>query len=187
MLQQFLHIRSLYCLFCNPPSKITTNFHKIYYYRTVRQLLGHLRGEHTSFMCELCLTNATLFIDEQRVFRNNKQLLLDHEQYGSEIYENYGETAPHPFCTLCRKRFYGKDILFNHCETQHFSCHFCRRSGRFDFFVNIQLLEDHYRTQHHLCEHPKCMKMQYVVFDDPVHLQSHQLGMLHRMTGVNEA
>ena len=176
IMQKFIHIRSLYCLLCYPPKQTITNYNKIYYFHNISKLLGHLKYEHTSFMCQLCLNNANLFIDEQRIFLNNKKLLIDHERNGSQLQDQYGETAPHPFCTLCRQNFYNRDALFEHCEDSHCSCHLCKQSGILEYYANPQILTEHHRTLHHLCEHRECLaKLQPVVFDDPVLLRSHQL------------
>eukprot|EP01083_Nonionella_stella_P180737 645278_1 len=181
ILQKFIHIRSLYCLLCNPPNKAITNYKKVYYFHNVGKLLGHIRHDHTSFMCELCINNATLFMDEQRIFRNNKKLLIDHQRNGSAIQGQYGETAPHPFCTLCRRNFYSRESLYEHCEDTHCSCHLCKQSDILEYYANADILSEHHRNLHHLCDHRECLaKLQPVVFDDPLLLKSHQL-QVHRM------
>merc|ERR1712032_689240 len=130
--------------------------------------MNNLYKKHQSFMCQLCLDNATLFIDEQRLFYNKKALIA-HEQNGSPIEGQYGETAPHPMCTLCRRRFYNREALYEHCEDNHPSCHLCKASGILEYYKNPSILLEHFREMHHLCEHPDCLaKIQPVVYDDPV-------------------
>ena len=182
-------MRSLYCPICSKDNNNTDNTNntnnnnnnskrdKLRYYRNIPQLLYHMRNEHrpSAYMCELCLTHSSLFVEAQRIF--NKSGLRDHELYGSLIYENYPEAQAHAYCSLCQEKFYDKDTLYKHCTDKHFTCDLCRGSGAniLKFYASPDLSMDHFRNMHYLCEHPKCRQSNIPsVFSDPFALRNHQ-------------
>ena len=184
VLKHFIHIRSIYCVLCyknNPNNRVK-------YYYDIEKLLGHMKYDHNSFMCRLCISNSKMFINEQRVFKSNQEL-FEHEKFGSKQDKtlNLPETEMHPYCFLCKRRFYNKDTLWDHCQTDHYRCHFCHAIGILEFYKDIKVLEEHYRQNHYLCEDPNCLKMEYIVFNDPVSLQNHNLSYHNKRTAPAKA
>ena len=159
----------LCCKQLKPLPKYADKFNRI------GALMGHMRNNHDGrTVCELCLLNGHSFIHEQRIF--NKQELINHEQFGSNaLGSRFPKTQAHAYCNLCHCYFFNRDQLFEHCQSDHYSCHFCQqnsnRSNICEFYKTIKILEQHYRNLHYLCEHPMCIKQQYIVFNDHVELQ----------------
>ncbi|KAJ2082301.1 hypothetical protein H4R24_001677 [Coemansia sp. RSA 988] len=133
-------------------------------------LKGHARNAHALKFCDLCLNNKMSFAHEHRLF--TKSQLRSHYLRG----DNTGFTG-HPECEFCRTSFYDNDQLFDHCRKKHEQCFICVRNGtgRQVYYANYQSMEDHFNSDHFPCKHPSCLEKKFVVFENEIDLQSHEL------------
>ncbi|KAJ2845859.1 hypothetical protein IWW36_004612 [Coemansia brasiliensis] len=133
-------------------------------------LKTHVRDEHTLQFCDLCLKNKMSFAHEHRLF--TKAQLRAHYARG----DNTGFTG-HPSCQFCRTSFYDNDQLFDHCRKKHEQCFICVRNGigRQVYYANYNTLEEHFNSDHFPCRHPLCLEKKFVVFENEIDLQSHEL------------
>ncbi|KAJ1932158.1 hypothetical protein GGF37_007150, partial [Kickxella alabastrina] len=135
-----------------------------------RGLKDHTRKKHVMQFCDLCLKNKMAFAHEHRLF--TKAQLRIHFARGDGI----GFTG-HPECQFCHIAFYDNDQLFEHCRKKHEQCFICTRSGvgRHVYFANYNTLEEHFNRDHFPCKKPECLEKKFVVFENDIDLQSHDL------------
>ncbi|KAJ1815769.1 hypothetical protein LPJ56_004466, partial [Coemansia sp. RSA 2599] len=133
-------------------------------------LKDHVRKVHSKQFCELCLKHKMSFSHEHKLF--TKAQLRAHYSRG----DGTGFTG-HPECQFCRTSFYDNDQLFDHCRKNHEQCFLCVRSGvgRQVYFANYSTLEDHFNRDHYPCRNIQCLEKKFVVFDNKIDLQSHEL------------
>ncbi|KAJ1908142.1 hypothetical protein LPJ81_000303, partial [Coemansia sp. IMI 209127] len=133
-------------------------------------LKSHVRSEHSKSFCDLCLKNKKSFAEEHKLF--TKVQLRAHYSRG----DGAGFTG-HPQCEFCNTSFYDNDQIFDHCRKKHEQCFICVRSeiGRQVYYANYNTLEDHFSSTHFLCKDPVCLQKKFVVFDNEIDMQSHQL------------
>lgn len=83
----------------------------------------------------------------------------------------------HPTCEFCRITFYDNDQLFAHCRDRHEQCFLCIQNGtgRYQYYVDYPHLETHFEAAHYLCLNPQCLKDRFIVFDNQIDLQAHQV------------
>lgn len=83
----------------------------------------------------------------------------------------------HPTCEFCHITFYDNDQLFAHCRDRHEQCFLCIQNGtgRYQYYVDYPHLETHFQAQHYLCLNSQCLKDKFVVFDNQIDLQAHQV------------
>ncbi len=130
--------------------------------RNVPALRKHCTTEHQLSYCDICLQHRKVFIHEQVPMA--KEALKAHS------------VAEHPGCQFCRTLFYNSDLLYKHMTDKHESCHICDRRGiQYVYYKNYANLEDHFRKDHLLCEHPDCLAKKFVVFADEVEQKAHNL------------
>lgn len=136
------------------------------------ELRRHVGDDHHKVMCSLCTHNKKVFIQEHKLYTQKE--LNKHEKYGDED----GFTG-HPECPFCHQRFYSADELRVHNREKHEKCHICERSlvgnSESQFFVNYDSLERHFRNAHFLCPASSCLEKKFVVFDNEIDLQAHQI------------
>lgn len=74
-------------------------------------------------------------------------------------------------------RFYDNEALFGHLRKQHEQCFICvrNRSGRDQFFLNYQQLEQHFEQAHFTCSAQVCRDTKFVVFETAMDLQQHEM------------
>ncbi|PIA18753.1 hypothetical protein COEREDRAFT_79739 [Coemansia reversa NRRL 1564] len=133
-------------------------------------LKDHARSSHALQFCDLCLNNKMSFAHEHRLF--TKSQLRSHNLRG----DTTGFTG-HPECEFCRLSFYDNDQLLDHCRKKHEQCFICVRNGtgRQVYYANYQSMEDHFKSDHFSCKHPSCLEKKFVVFENEIDLQSHDL------------
>ncbi|KAJ2518493.1 hypothetical protein H4217_003300 [Coemansia sp. RSA 1939] len=133
-------------------------------------LKSHVRGEHAKSFCDLCLKNKKSFAEEHKLF--TKAQLRVHYSRGDSV----GFTG-HPQCEFCDTSFYDNDQLFDHCRKRHEQCFICVRNGagRQVYYPNYDALEEHYDSAHFLCKDTTCLQKKFVVFENDIDLQGHQL------------
>lgn len=124
-------------------------------------------ADHKLQMCLLCIEHKHAFPSEQRI-------------YSQAEYENHlrrGDkdgSEGHPSCEFCKQRYYDKTALFVHLERDHFKCHICEKLGiQFRYYSDYANLEDHFRTDHVICEEPACIQKRFVVFANELEYTSH--------------
>ncbi|GLE05690.1 hypothetical protein PINS_up014730 [Pythium insidiosum] len=145
---------------------------------SLSKLKDHLRIEHSTEFCELCMEHQHFFVQEHQVF--SKAGLRAHNVGRNR---SAGPRASgkdfHPMCQFCKRRFYGDMQLYEHLERDHFRCHICK--SEHEYFRNYLSLEAHYRHQHHLCEDPVCLANRFVVFPNEIEYNAH-MRAIHGVT-----
>ena len=130
--------------------------------QNVPALRKHCTAEHQLSYCDICLQNRKVFIHEQVPM--TKEQLKAHS------------VAEHPGCQFCRTLFYNADTLYKHMTDKHETCHICTRRGiQYVYYKDYANLEDHFRKEHLLCEHPECLAKKFMVFADEVEQKAHNL------------
>ncbi len=109
----------------------------------LKELRGHIAGQHKLTMCDLCVDNRKVFTREHQIF--NKNELRYHERHGDR---NGGPFKGHPLCELCNQRLYDNNALWSHLRQSHFSCHLCERLRDItnEFYSTYEDLEFHFRS-----------------------------------------
>jgi hypothetical protein len=81
----------------------------------------------------------------------------------------------HPDCRFCKKRYYGENELYQHMHSSHEECFLCRRAAphRHVYYRDYLDLENHFKREHHPCEHPVCQEQKFVVFASAQELKTH--------------
>ncbi|KAJ2457960.1 hypothetical protein GGF42_002370 [Coemansia sp. RSA 2424] len=133
-------------------------------------LKAHADNDHALQFCDLCVKNKMSFSHEHRLF--TRAQLRAHYSRG----DGTGFTG-HPQCDFCRIAFYDNDQLFDHCRQKHEQCFICVRNGtgRHVYFENYQALEKHFNNDHVPCRHAFCLEKKFVVFENDIDLQGHEL------------
>ncbi|KAJ2491254.1 hypothetical protein IWW37_002421 [Coemansia sp. RSA 2050] len=133
-------------------------------------LKAHASNDHTLQFCDLCVKNKMSFSHEHRLY--TKAQLRAHYSRG----DGTGFTG-HPQCDFCRTSFYDNDQLFDHCRKKHEQCFICVRNGtgRHVYFADYSALEKHFNNDHIPCRHAFCLEKKFVVFENDIDLQSHEL------------
>lgn len=101
----------------------------------------------------------------------------DPQPSGAEEDDERTGFTGHPTCEFCHITFYDNDLLFAHCRDRHEQCFLCIRNGtgRYQYYVDYPHLETHFQAAHYLCLNPQCLKDRFVVFDNQIDLQAHQV------------
>ena len=136
---------------------------------SVEQLKTHLKKDHKTFLCNVCVSTGRRFVSELPRF--NKSQLERHNIKGEPTEGLRG----HPPCNFCRpKRFYDDESLYHHMIEKHYSCDVCKAMGNGNrFFRNYQMLETHFSDAHYACEQVECKLKRFVVFPNEIDLQGH--------------
>ncbi len=135
--------------------------------RDLKGLRTHCHMDHKIELCQLCLDNRNFFPSEHKYYTQ--------AQYETHIRKGDGDgSTGHPLCEFCRKRYYDKTALFTHLTQDHFSCHICSRQGiLYKYYANYDVLEEHFRTAHFLCDDQVCLDKKFVVFGNAIDLAAH--------------
>lgn len=72
--------------------------------------------------------------------------------------------------------FYSNDELYEHCNKDHEQCFLCQQNGvRHQYYHNYQRLENHFESDHIMCQNPVCLEKKFVVFDTDIDFQAHDV------------
>ena len=135
--------------------------------RDTKSLKIHLNADHKLLMCQLCLDFKHSFPSEQRIY--TQQEYETHIKVGDK-----DGSEGHPNCEFCKRRYYDKNALFLHLQKDHYSCHICDRNGiQFRYYNDYPSLEDHFRSEHIICEEAICLQKRFVVFSNEFDYSSH--------------
>ena len=108
-------------------------------FKTFRQLDQHIRREHETYYCELCVKNLNLFTHERKTY--SRELLVRHRRKGDE-----GDSSMkgHPNCEYCDNRYFDNEDLYKHLRKDHYFCHFCDADGLQAFYADYPNLRGHF-------------------------------------------
>ncbi|WFD33342.1 RING-type E3 ubiquitin transferase [Malassezia cuniculi] len=128
------------------------------------ELRGHVKHEHSRLVCDLCVKHKKIFAHEHTIYTaSSLQSHLNSE---------------HRYCEYCRQYFYSDDELWVHMRDNHEQCHICKNrsdDGRWRYYRDYRMLEDHFRSEHYLCMDPGCLEKKFVVFENNMEFQVHQV------------
>ena len=129
-------------------------------------LKGHAKREHTRLLCDLCIKHKKIFAHEHTLFTSaSLQAHLSSE---------------HRYCEYCHQHFYSDDELWVHMRDKHEQCHICKAHSenedeRWRYYQDYRMLEQHFLKAHFLCPAPQCLERKFVVFENQMELQVHQV------------
>lgn len=127
-------------------------------------LKAHVKREHSRLLCDLCVKHKKIFAHEHTLFT------------ASTLQEHLA--AEHRYCEYCREHFYSDDELWVHMRDRHEQCHICKTRSeeeRYRYYRDYRMLEQHFKREHYLCLDPGCLEQKFVVFENQVELQVHQV------------
>ncbi|ODQ63385.1 hypothetical protein NADFUDRAFT_7921, partial [Nadsonia fulvescens var. elongata DSM 6958] len=133
-----------------------------------KELKNHVRTAHSRNLCDLCCNHKKVFTVELKLYTFKG--LHRHESTGDET-----GFKGHPACDFCRTRFYSSDELFTHIREQHERCFICEREGFANppIFRDYTHLEQHFKSDHFICNAQSCLDKKFVVFANKIDLQAH--------------
>lgn len=127
-------------------------------------LKAHAKREHTRLLCDLCVQHKKIFAHEHTLFTSTS--LQAHL------------AAEHRHCEYCRQHFYSDDELWVHMRDRHEQCHICKNRSedeRWRYYKDYRMLEQHFHEAHYLCPAKECLERKFVVFENQMEFQVHQL------------
>lgn len=137
----------------------------------------HVRSAHNKKMCDLCTRNKKVFTHEHDLFADKE--LEKHMRHGDDRPGAIDQTGfkGHPLCAFCGSRFYDGDKLYEHCRNKHERCFLCDRADprQPHYYRDYNSLEEHFKTDHHICLDRECLEKKFVVFGSEMDLKAHQL------------
>ena len=137
-------------------------------FRSFHQLRDHMRKLHQLYYCDLCVDHLRKFSHERKVY--NRSDLARHRRTG-----DLDDTSHkgHPLCHFCDIRFLDNDELHRHLRKEHYYCHICEKFGSQEYYPNYDILADHFRLEHFLCEEGECLAEKFMVFSTEIDMQAH--------------
>ncbi|KAH9066386.1 hypothetical protein EDB87DRAFT_1733220 [Lactarius vividus] len=139
----------------------------------------HARGNHTKFMCDLCIRHKKVFPHEHALYTSpqlSTHLPSMQRRQQKGVPKDQVEGGVHPLCEFCRECLFSDDELYTHMRHTHEECFICKRNEiRDKYFQNYEALEQHFEQAHHLCPNPSCQASKFVVFGSRIDLQAHMM------------
>lgn len=127
-------------------------------------LKAHAKREHARLLCDLCVQHKKIFAHEHALYTaTSLQAHLAEE---------------HRYCEYCRQHYYSDDELWVHMRDRHEQCHICKNRSeeeRWRYYKDYRMLEQHFRDAHYLCPAKECLERKFVVFENQMEFQVHQL------------
>eukprot|EP01117_Protostelium_nocturnum_P018445 TRINITY_DN7718_c0_g1_i1.p1 TRINITY_DN7718_c0_g1~~TRINITY_DN7718_c0_g1_i1.p1 ORF type:complete len:498 (+),score=125.16 TRINITY_DN7718_c0_g1_i1:120-1613(+) len=139
-------------------------------FEDVNQLKHHTRSVHKLEFCSVCLKDRKVFLQEQKLY-SQKDIRI-HLKSGDR-----DTLITHAYCQFCNEYKFDQEQLWQHLHKDHETCFLCnKKEGRqFQYYKNYRTLEDHFRNEHHICEHPDCLEKRFVVFSSSSALKVHEV------------
>lgn len=140
----------------------------------------HLQNIHRRFLCDLCVDNSTLLLDEHKIYRENE--FCKHLENGDFDTEK-NLVNLHPKCCFCHEHFFDDEAFYKHCKQKHEKCFLCKKKKFKDFYYkNYQSLEIHFGMSHYACSDLNCKAKGFVVFKTKEELEKHMV-IIHKAPG----
>lgn len=127
-------------------------------------LKTHVKRTHSRLLCDLCIKHKKIFSHEHAVYT------------AASLQEHLSDE--HRYCEYCRQHFYSEDELWVHMRDRHEQCHICKSRSeeeRWRYFRDYPMLEQHFHREHYLCPAKSCLEKKFVVFENQMELQVHQV------------
>eukprot|EP01065_Artemidia_motanka_P052882 TRINITY_DN965_c0_g1_i1.p1 TRINITY_DN965_c0_g1~~TRINITY_DN965_c0_g1_i1.p1 ORF type:complete len:914 (+),score=246.09 TRINITY_DN965_c0_g1_i1:46-2742(+) len=118
-------------------------------FASMTALQRHLRAEHGTTYCEVCLEARSLFLTEHATY--TREQLREHETVGTPS----SGVAGHPLCHFCDVRLFDDDALWGHMQEEHHTCGHCDSDASSSvslYYESVQELLRHSRALHVVCE-----------------------------------
>ncbi|KAF0690439.1 Aste57867_18171 [Aphanomyces stellatus] len=154
-------MRNLTCGARNCPDKSS--------FPNIKALKQHTNQKHGLTYCDICLDHKHVFLQEQELY--TAAGLKKHKTAGNPDEGFNG----HPKCDFCQNRFYGNTELYDHLRKNHFECEICLHAYGIEnrYYKDYNDMENHFRSDHFLCEEPQCLAAKFVVFKNHIEFQAH--------------
>merc|ERR1719264_23568 len=121
-------------------------------------------------LCEICVDNRALMINEQKLFRPDE--LKRHIWHGD--FDDDGNVVfLHPYCEFCDKHFYDEEKFIIHLRDTHFRCDFCTEAHNWRWYNTYENLQIHFNMSHYACKEQECIQKGFVVFRTNEELNAH--------------
>ncbi|XP_054283909.1 E3 ubiquitin-protein ligase ZNF598-like [Macrosteles quadrilineatus] len=139
-------------------------------FQTFNHLRDHVRKEHELFYCDLCVDNLKILTRERKCY-SRRDLALHRRQGDADDRSHRG----HPLCEFCDRRYNDNDELYRHLRRDHLFCHFCDADGLHQYYDSYDVLRNHFRDQHYLCEEGECYEEKFTpAFRTEIDLKAHR-------------
>ncbi|RHY35230.1 hypothetical protein DYB32_000275 [Aphanomyces invadans] len=154
-------LRSLTCSARNCPDKHS--------FPNIKALKQHLNTKHALSFCDFCLDHKNAFLQEQVLYTAGA--LKKHKSQGNPEEGFNG----HPKCDFCSSSYYGNNELHEHLRKHHYECEICLHAYGIEnrYYKDYNDMENHFRSDHFLCEEPSCLAAKFVVFKNHIEFQAH--------------
>ena len=140
----------------------------------------HLQNIHRRFLCELCVNNSTLLLDEHKIYREKE--FHDHLENG-DFDKEKNLVNLHPKCDFCNEHYFNDDLFYKHCKKAHEKCFLCKKKEYKNiYYKNYQTLEIHFSMSHYACHDKNCKLKGFVVFKTKEELEKHSV-QIHKAPG----
>ena len=126
-------------------------------------LRSHMKKVHQLYYCDLCVDHLQKFSHERKAY--NRPDLARHRRIGDVDDTSH---KGHPLCQFCDWRYLDNDELHRHLRKEHYYCHICEKIGSQEYYENYEVLADHFRSVHFLCEEGECLLEKFVVFSSKI-------------------
>ena len=135
----------------------------------------HLKEEHRRYLCDLCVKNRTLMVEEHKIYR--KEELDMHYNHG-DYDEDDNLIFMHPYCVFCDVSYYNEEKFLAHLKQDHMKCHLCtHESFKNVYYKDYKGLETHFNMSHYLCSVPECKAKCFIVFRARSELEKHNVNV----------
>ncbi|PKI85808.1 hypothetical protein MVES_000632 [Malassezia vespertilionis] len=127
-------------------------------------LKAHAKRDHSRLLCDLCVQHKKIFSHE-------------HVLYTASSLQNH-LADEHRYCEYCKQHFYSDDELYVHMRDRHEQCHICKARSdeeRYRYYKDYRMLEQHFQNAHYVCSDSRCLEQKFVVFENEMELQVHQV------------
>lgn len=141
------------------------------YFKSVDNYKKHLSRDHAKFLCDLCIQNEILLMNEYKTFTADEMDF--HLAEGTFDSEN-NLVSLHPKCRFCEKNFFNDDALKEHLNKEHEKCHLCKEeSFKYMYYKQARNLQAHLRKSHFVCKHYDCEHNPFQAFKTDYELSQH--------------
>ncbi|CAH1794808.1 unnamed protein product [Owenia fusiformis] len=138
--------------------------------RGFRNLVDHVRKEHSMYNCDICTKHLKMFTHERKFY--SRPDLAQHRRKGDPDDSSH---KGHPLCEFCDERFLDNDELLRHLRRDHYFCHFCDADGITNqYYGDYDVLKQHFKDQHYLCDFEECLHEEFThAFKTEIDLKAH--------------
>ena len=150
-------------------------------YKSIMMLKKHLKDSHHRVLCDICVDNRALMLNEQKLYRPDE---LKKHIWQGDFDEDGNMIFMHPYCDFCDKHFFSEDQFTLHLR-DHFKCDLCTEAHQHRYYKSYDNLAVHFSISHYGCPEEKCVQEGFVAFKTMDELTHHR-DKVHREANVSK-